>query len=114
MGVLVSSLVGGVTDIDDGAVKGIAITGVNTTKGTLYYSLDGGTNWTALTDASDSTARLLGADADNRVYFRAAAGTRGPNCQRHTLGRHHRVFSRGGHRQQLRGRPGHHQRGVYR
>jgi VCBS repeat-containing protein len=77
MGVLVSSLVGGVTDIDDGAIKGIAITGVNTAKGTLYYSLDGGTNWSALTDANDSTARLLGADADNRVYFKAAAGTQG-------------------------------------
>ncbi|PUE47863.1 hypothetical protein B9Z47_08305 [Limnohabitans sp. 2KL-1] len=77
VGVLVSTLVGGVSDIDAGAVKGIAITDVNTAKGTLYYSLNGGTNWTELTDATTSTARLLKADADNRVYFKAAATTAG-------------------------------------
>ena len=60
-----------------GAAKGIAITGVNTAKGQLYYSLDGGTNWTELTDATLSTARLLKADADHRIYFRPAAGTLG-------------------------------------
>ena len=76
-GILVSDLVGGITDADTGAAKGIAITGVNTAKGQLYYSLDGGTNWTELTDATLSTARLLKADADNRIYFKPAAGTLG-------------------------------------
>ncbi|PUE44384.1 hypothetical protein B9Z47_18225, partial [Limnohabitans sp. 2KL-1] len=77
VGVLVSTLVGGVTDIDAGAVKGIAITGFNSAKGQLYFSTNGGTNWTEITSASEASARLLKADTDNRVYFKAAAGTQG-------------------------------------
>ena len=68
VGALVSSLVGGITDVDAGAVKGIAITGVNT-GGTLYYSLDGGTTWTAFTDFTSNRALGILSDSDNRVYF---------------------------------------------
>jgi hypothetical protein len=74
---LVSSLVGGVSDADADAVKGIAITGVNSAKGTVYFSTDGGANWTELTSVSEGNARLLTADADNRVYFKAASTTQG-------------------------------------
>jgi hypothetical protein len=79
VGALVSSLVDfavpagqvdNVTDVDSGAVTGIAITAYS---GALdcYYSLDGGTIWTymgAYQNVSDSNALLLAADADNRVY----------------------------------------------
>nr|WP_255418209.1 VCBS domain-containing protein [Limnohabitans sp. T6-20] len=77
VGMLVSDLVGGVSDVDTGAAKGIAITAINSAKGQLYYSLDAGSHWTELTDASASTARLLTSDANHRVYFKAAAGTSG-------------------------------------
>ena len=57
VGVLVSTLVGGVTDIDAGAVKGIAITGFNSAKGQLYFSTNGGTNWTEITSATEATVK---------------------------------------------------------
>ena len=77
VGVLVSTLVGGVSDADASAVKGIAITATNSTNGTLYYSLDGGANWSSLSDASEGNARLLTADANHRVYYMPKAGTTG-------------------------------------
>ncbi|MFZ6050190.1 beta strand repeat-containing protein [Pseudomonas sp. CR3202] len=82
VGTLVSALVnlnppaGGldnVTDVDSGAVTGIAITNAETANGTWYYSLNGGATWTALGAVSASVARLLAADGDNRLYFQPAA-----------------------------------------
>ena len=73
VGVLVNSLVGGITDVDAGAVTGIAITGVNT-GGTLYYTLDGGTTWTSFTDFTNNRALGILSDSDNRVYFVPASG----------------------------------------
>ena len=70
-GDLVSSLVGGISDTDAGALKGIAITGVHT-GGTLYYSLDGGATWlTPATTLSDTNALLLAADTNTRVFYKA-------------------------------------------
>lgn len=55
--------------------KGIAITGVDTSQGTLYYSTNGGTDWTAVTSPlSDSNALFMRSDGDNRVYFKPATG----------------------------------------
>ncbi len=68
----VSSLVGW-GDAHGG--KGIAITGVDTSQGTLYYSTNGGTDWTAVTSPlSDSNALFMRSDGDNRVYFKPATG----------------------------------------
>jgi trimeric autotransporter adhesin len=79
VGNLVSSYVAGMSDIDATVpaavttLKGIAITGVNA-NGTLYYSTDGGTNWTAAaSDISSTKSLLLGADTDNRIYFKPNA-----------------------------------------
>jgi VCBS repeat-containing protein len=72
VGTLVSSLVGGITDPDTGATKGIAITNVDSTNGTLFFSLNGGTNWTQVnagTPVSDTDALLLTANANTRLYF---------------------------------------------
>src|SRR5262249_6839064 len=44
---------------------------------TCSYSLNGGTTWTALGSVTATSARLLAADADNRVYCRAAANVSG-------------------------------------
>ena len=81
-GTLVADLTGGVTDTNTNAVKGIAIIGADTTNGTLYYSTNGGTTWTAVdtsTALSDSHAFLLKADVDNRLYFKPNANYSGAN-----------------------------------
>jgi len=62
-----------VTDPDSGAVLGIAITGADTTHGTWFFSLNNGSSWGPLGPVSDSGARLLAANATNRLYFQPAA-----------------------------------------
>jgi hypothetical protein len=64
----VSSLVGGSDGQGD---KGIAITGVDNTQGTLYYSTNGGSSWTEVTrPLSESNSLFMRSDGDNRVYFK--------------------------------------------
>ncbi|MDQ0027475.1 VCBS repeat-containing protein [Variovorax paradoxus] len=80
VGTLVSSLVNltppsgdldNVSDADNSAATGIALTGVNAANGSWWYSTDGGTNWAAVGAVSDASALLLAADANTRVYFQA-------------------------------------------
>jgi Cadherin-like domain/Cadherin-like/Concanavalin A-like lectin/glucanases superfamily/Bacterial Ig domain len=66
-----------VTDPDSGTLLGIAVTAVDTTNGSWWYSTNGGTNWTALNGVSDSSARLLAADANTRLYFQPNANFNG-------------------------------------
>jgi hypothetical protein len=80
VGVLVSSLLGGVTDADTADGKGMAITGIDTANGKLFYSTNGGTTWTQVdtsTALSDARAFLIGSDADNRLYFQPNANYAG-------------------------------------
>ncbi len=79
VGTLVSALVnlnppvdGGldnVTDADNGAVTGIAVTATNSNNGTWWYSTNNGGTWAQIDPVSDSSALLLTADAATRVYF---------------------------------------------
>ncbi len=62
-----------VTDVDSGAVLGIAVTAADTANGSWYYSTDNGTNWNALGAVASNSARLLAADADTRLYFQPNA-----------------------------------------
>ncbi|QTX19400.1 DUF4347 domain-containing protein [Comamonas aquatica] len=66
-GNLVSSLIGGITDVDTGAVKGIAITGLTGTYGKWQFSLDNGTSWTDVGAVSNATALVL--NTTNKVRF---------------------------------------------
>ncbi|HEX7439326.1 MAG TPA: DUF4347 domain-containing protein [Caldimonas sp.] len=69
-GTLVSTLVAGqVSDIDAAAQAGIAVTGVDNSNGNWQYSTDGGSTWNAFGAVSDTSARLLGADAGTAVRF---------------------------------------------
>ena len=86
MGTLVSSLVDfaspagqvdNVTDVDSGALLGIAVTAADTTNGTWYYSTNNGTNWNALGAVASNNARLLAADANTRLYFQPNANYNG-------------------------------------
>ena len=52
------------------------ITGANA-NGTLYYSTDGGTTWAAVGAVSETSARVLFADASTRLYFQPNANYHG-------------------------------------
>jgi hypothetical protein len=65
-GNLVSSLIGGITDVDTGAVKGIAITGLTGTYGKWQFSLDNGTSWTDVGAVSNAALVL---NTTNKVRF---------------------------------------------
>ncbi|MEQ1635602.1 MAG: DUF4347 domain-containing protein [Methylococcales bacterium] len=62
-GQTVASFLGNsISDVDSGALQGIAITDVSTgTVGYWEYSIDGGSNWAWIGAVSESSARLLGA-----------------------------------------------------
>ncbi|MDP9964697.1 VCBS repeat-containing protein [Variovorax paradoxus] len=86
VGTLVSSLVnlnppaGGldnVADADNGAITGIALSGVNASNGSWWYSTNGGASWAAVGAVSDASALLLAADANTRVYFQANSNFNG-------------------------------------
>lgn len=70
VGSLVSGLTQGIYDQNSNDPKGIAITQIDASLGTLYYSLNNGVSWTLATDVSDSNALLLADNANTRVYFR--------------------------------------------
>jgi VCBS repeat-containing protein len=80
VGTLVSSLVDfalpagqvdNVTDVDAGALLGIAVTAADVTNGTWYYSADGGATWALLPAATNTAALLLTLGA--RLYFKPNA-----------------------------------------
>ena len=75
MGALVSSLAGGITDVDAGSLKGLAITGADTTLGAWYYSLDNGGTWAAIGAVAEASALLL--RPSDRVYFQPSANING-------------------------------------
>ena len=86
VGSLVSSLVdfnppvGGlnnVSDADSGALTGIAITATNSGNGTWWYSTNNGSAWTQVGAVSNTSALLLAADANARVYFQGNSNYNG-------------------------------------
>ena len=80
-GTLVSDLVDTeVTDSDASAVKGIAVTFASTSNGTWQYTLDG-TNWVSFGTPTNTSARLLAADATTRVRFVPSANFSGTSGQ---------------------------------
>ena len=72
VGVLLSTLVGGMTDVDAYALSGVAITSASTSLGTWYFSLNNGDNWSAVGSVSSSNALLLAADHQTRLFFQAS------------------------------------------
>ena len=80
-GTLVSQLVGlgsgiaNITDPDTGAVTGIALTATDTSQGTWWYTTNGGTTWSQVGTVSNSSALLLAADANTRLYLQSTGST---------------------------------------
>jgi hypothetical protein len=80
VGTLISAIAAigtNITDPDTGAVAGVAITAADTTNGSWFYTLDGGTTWNALGTVSATSARLLTANANTRIYFQPSADYNG-------------------------------------
>lgn len=65
-----------VTDPDAGALLGIAITETDASL-TCYYTTNGGSVWSSLGTPAANSARLLAANANNRVYCHAVADQNG-------------------------------------
>lgn len=69
-GTLVASMIGsGITDVDNGAVQGIAVTALDTSHGTWQYSTDNGSSWNTFGSVSDASATVLSATANDRIRF---------------------------------------------
>jgi hypothetical protein len=71
----VVNLISGISDVDNGASQGIAITNVNNSDGTLYYSLGDGTNWRQASGISESNALLL--ESNDYLYWQPNANANG-------------------------------------
>uniref|UniRef100_UPI0039BC7043 DUF4347 domain-containing protein n=1 Tax=Nitrospira sp. BLG_1 TaxID=3395883 RepID=UPI0039BC7043 len=85
VGSTVSAFTGGITDVDSGASKGIAITGSNETNGTWYYTTNGGTTWTAVGSVSNTSALLLADNGSTRLYFSPSANYNGTSTAALTM-----------------------------
>ncbi len=71
-GTYVSTLISrlaGITDADAGALRGIAITGVDNTNGQWQFSTNGGVTWTNFGTPTSAIARLLADAPGNRIRF---------------------------------------------
>lgn len=83
-GTLISDLItsmgpsGSITDSDTGSVQGIAINGLgNLADGAWEFTINDGTNWTAVGTTGNSDARLLAADPNTRLRFVPNPGFKG-------------------------------------
>jgi trimeric autotransporter adhesin len=85
VGTLVGALLGGASDPDVGALRGMAITAAVQTSGTWYYSLDNGGNWAALGTPTTAASRLLADDGAARLYFKPNANVSGTQVGALTL-----------------------------
>jgi alpha-tubulin suppressor-like RCC1 family protein len=67
---LIAALGGtGITDLDIGAVQGIAVTAVDNTNGTWEFSTNGGGAWTAFGTPADNAAVVLTDTANDKIRF---------------------------------------------
>lgn len=72
-----SGQVDNVTDVDRGAVLGIAVTLAPQDHGVGYFSTDNGAHWTFIGVLGPRATRLLAADTMTRIYFKPDAGFSG-------------------------------------
>jgi hypothetical protein len=73
----IGSGIANVTDADAGTELGIAVTRVETSVGSWFYSTNNGSTWKALS-VSTANARLLALDSQTRIYLKVKPGVSGP------------------------------------
>lgn len=79
LGTVVSAMTAGISDADSGALKGIAVSAVDSSNGSWQSTTDGGLTWLSLSDVSAFSTRLLkGNEADHRIRFIPHANYNGP------------------------------------
>jgi len=66
-----------ITDVDSGAIEGIAVTSVDNTNGAWQFSVDNGANWIAFGTPNTLNTRLLASNALTRVRFVPGANFNG-------------------------------------
>ncbi|MCX6609202.1 MAG: VCBS domain-containing protein, partial [Acidobacteria bacterium] len=76
VGSLISTLTGGVAEIDTTNTKGVAITALDITQGVWYYSTNSGTSWTLISSAPSASAALL-LTTEARLYFKPVGNWNG-------------------------------------
>lgn len=77
VGTLVSSLIPFVNDPDPGALRGIAVTGVDATNGNWFFSINDGETWEPIISVSVEDALLLASGTNSRVYFQPSVDYNG-------------------------------------
>ncbi len=82
VGTSISSVVAqaNITDADPNAKFGIAITAIDSSQGTWFYSVNNGATWATIGAASTNVSLLLAADGNTRVYFQPVPGYSGVNA----------------------------------
>lgn len=73
---MISTLTGGVAEIDTTNTKGVAITALDITQGVWYYSINSGTSWTLISSAPSASAALL-LTTEARLYFKPVGNWNG-------------------------------------
>ncbi|MCA9093139.1 MAG: cadherin domain-containing protein [Planctomycetaceae bacterium] len=69
-GTPVSTIIGNISsDVDAGAVQGIAIYNANTMNGRWQFSTNNGTSWVDIGNVTAAAARLISADSNSRIRF---------------------------------------------
>lgn len=68
-GALISAFTHHINDKDLEALKGIAVTGIDTASGKLFYSTDNGLTWFEMVNASETRALALADDGRTLLYF---------------------------------------------
>jgi len=78
VGKTVAEFLGGYSDADGGnGGRGIAVTTLDTTSGTWWFSKDDGANWQPLSIATDFPSATLIAEEGGRLYFQPKPGFSG-------------------------------------
>ena len=85
VGSLISAFTGGITDVDNGAIKGIAITASVETNGTWYYTTNNGSTWTAVGTVNATSSLLLADNANTRLSFAPGADYNGTSSSALTI-----------------------------
>lgn len=69
-GTPISTIIGNISsDVDAGALQGIAIYNANTTNGRWQFSTNNGTSWADIGNVTAASARLISADSNSRIRF---------------------------------------------
>ena len=80
VGALVSTLTGGISDVDAGDITGIAIIATNVAYGTWFFSTNDGNTWAPVGSVDGTQSLLLASDTNTRIYFQSTVENYSGTC----------------------------------